>query len=341
MRIEEALLRSPRLRLLPPDGERCRAAWERILVAVEGVGAALEAPQEGLCYLPVAPLLALYRSPSGVARAVRHALARTTSLPYRLGLGTSRFYAHLAARRQRGAGLPCLSPASGEAAAFPLAALSLHPWEGALMEELEELGLTTLGEVRALGKGALGERFGRQGERLAELLAGREPPFLPRRPPGRVEERLELEGSLTVAGLRQAVAVLLERLLARPELKGRSVARLSLSAQLAGGGSWQVGVPFRQPTTSRKALLDRCAAKLLELPAPPLSVAVGVEGVGPAAGRQLPLGAREGKGRLGEAIAHLQRNLGGEAVGKVVPLEEGAWVPERRFLLGPPEVEGR
>jgi len=341
MTIGEALLRCPRLQLLPVDEEGCRAAWERVLGALEGVGIALEAPRQGLCYLPIDPHLPLYRSPAGVIEAAARAAASALPLPPRLGLGSSRFYAHLAARLGRGRRLLFLSPQTKGVEGVGVGALRIDPWNGALVEELEELGIATLGEVRGLGKAALGERFGRRGELLADLLAGREAPFAPRRPEAVCEERLEVEGSLTSEGLRQALAVLVERLLARPELRGRTISLLSLAAGLAGGGSWRRAVVFRQPTASRRALLERCAAKLGELPAPPLWLAVRVERVGPPVGRQLPLGAREREeGRLAETIAHLQRTVGREALGRVVSVEEEARVLERRFLLAPPEVRG-
>jgi protein ImuB len=42
MRLGEALARCPGLRLIPPDPERSARAWETVIGALEGIGAAVE-----------------------------------------------------------------------------------------------------------------------------------------------------------------------------------------------------------------------------------------------------------------------------------------------------------
>jgi len=341
MRFEEALLRCPGLRLLSPDPAGCRELWERVLAAVEGVGGAVEAPMEGVCHLAVAPLLGLYASPAGVAAAVREAVAPLLApAAYRLGVGPSRFYALLAAHLAAAGGVGVVDPNSPLLERLGVWALELHPSCRGVAAELAELGLRTLAAVRAVGGAALAERFGRHGELIQALLAGEERPLQPRPAPEAVEARLELEPPYSEAALARALEVLLERLRSHPRWRGRTVSLLALSAALAGGGSWQRRVVLREPTNSKRLLLDRCRRCLAELPAAPLALSLRVERFGPVAPRQPKLSGRGGRpDALGQAIAQLQAAVGEEALLRVVTVEEQARAPERRFMVAPPEGE--
>src|SRR4051794_11464970 len=50
MRLGEALARCPRLALVPPDPVGVADDWERVVVALEAIGAAVEASRPGLGY---------------------------------------------------------------------------------------------------------------------------------------------------------------------------------------------------------------------------------------------------------------------------------------------------
>src|SRR4051812_49772757 len=50
LRLSEALARCPTLRLIPPDPAGVADEWERLLTALEGIGAAVEPGRPGLAY---------------------------------------------------------------------------------------------------------------------------------------------------------------------------------------------------------------------------------------------------------------------------------------------------
>src|SRR5690348_5183484 len=47
MALTEALARCPELRLIPSDPVGCAQVWERLILRLENIGAAVESPREG------------------------------------------------------------------------------------------------------------------------------------------------------------------------------------------------------------------------------------------------------------------------------------------------------
>src|SRR5947209_13887315 len=98
MRLGEALARCPKLTLVPPDPGGVADGWERVLVRLESIGAAVEPERPGLACFEARGLLRLYCGIEGVLRASRQALR---AWPARYGVACSRFAAVAAATRAR------------------------------------------------------------------------------------------------------------------------------------------------------------------------------------------------------------------------------------------------
>src|SRR5438270_9781306 len=97
MRMGEALARCPRLTLVPPDPAGVADAWERVIIHLESIGAAVEPERPGLACFEARGLLRLHGGIEGVLMAVRRALGK----PARYGVAPSRFAAVAAATRAR------------------------------------------------------------------------------------------------------------------------------------------------------------------------------------------------------------------------------------------------
>ena len=97
MRLGEALARCARLTLVPPDPAGVADSWERLLVRLESIGAAVEPERPGLVCFDVRGLLRLHRGLEGVLAAAR----RSLRMPARYGVAPSRFAAVAAATRAR------------------------------------------------------------------------------------------------------------------------------------------------------------------------------------------------------------------------------------------------
>ena len=82
------------------------------------------------------------------------------------------------------------------------------------------------------------------------------------------------------------LGVLVDRLLARPERRGRTLRAVTLSARLLAGGGWRERVVFRQALSDPERIWLALSLRLLLLPAPAAALGLAVERFGPPAGEQ-------------------------------------------------------
>ncbi|HEY3774618.1 MAG TPA: hypothetical protein VGL69_16570 [Solirubrobacteraceae bacterium] len=373
MRLGEALSRCPELTLVPPDPAGVAELWERLLVRLESVGAAVEPERPGLACFDARGLLALHGGTEGVLRAARTALR----MPVRIGVAPTRFAAVAAATRARhrrpeivgperagrsadgaglagrsphGAGLSGRSPVSDEGrvlardylASLPVALLRARPALAELPEALERLGVSTLGELAALPAGAVADRFGRDGLLAHDLARGGDTPLRPRVPGEVLRESLDLPEAASGPQLERGLGLLIDRLLARRERRARTLRAVVISAVLVErGGTWRVPVVFREaladPVRMRLALVPHLA----RLPAPAERLRLAVERFGPPAADQRalledPSDARAA--RLREAIRQARAAAGPDAALRVLEVDPDSRFPERRAVLAPFEA---
>ena len=349
MRLGEAMSRCPGLRLVPPDPEGVRSLWGAVLDRLEGIGAEVESDHPGAAFFAAAGLQGIHGGDlSGVLAAARRALGAGA----RFGGAPSRFASHAAAlevrprRRARHSGRP--SPASSvvvEAAGvrdflapLPVALLRTRPELQALPEVLERLGIRTLGELAALPSRAVAERFGHPGLLALDLSRGRDTPLDPRRPFEPVVERLDLPEAASGQQLERALELLIARVLARRERRGRSLRGLAVSARFVAGGTWRMSVTLRHASADPARIRLVLAQKLAELPAPSESLALEVEAFGPPAhdqGRLLDEAAAVRRSRLDEAVRQARQAAGEDAALRVLDLDPDSRIPERRAVLAP------
>jgi protein ImuB len=349
MRLGEALARCPGLRLVPPDPAGVADAHDRLLVALEAIGAAVESGRPGLAFFDAHAL----RHVHGPLRDVIATARRAAVHPTRAGAGPTRFAALAAASRARGGRARKPEVISREGvrkalAPLPVALLTTLA-EGreedaglvALPVPLERLGITTLGDLAALPRAATADRFGALGLRARDLARGRDVGLRPRVPVEHLQEQLELPESASGPQLEQGLVLLIDRLLARPERRGRALRSVVLSAVLVEGGTWRERMVFREPLADPKRMRLVLAAKLAGLPAPADVLRLRAEGFGPPAGAQgalltEPAAARSQ--RLREAIRQVRAAGGPEAALRVLAVDPDSRVPERRLTLAPWEA---
>src|SRR3954470_3336277 len=279
MRLGEAMARCPQLALVPPDPAGVADAWERVLVALESIGAAVEPGAPGAVCFDASGLLGLHGGIDGVLRASRRALDR----PARLAAAPSRFAALAAAARARARRPVVVHFARPFLASLPIDLLSLDGRTAALVEPFERLGIRTLGELAALPRAKVADRFGTSGLTAGELArgGGDEPaPRLPmqrlREPLGppapvprqRLREQLALPESASGPALERALALLVDRLLARRERRGRTIRAVVVEATLVEGGTWRERAVFRETLADPARMRLVLAPRLQALPAP-------------------------------------------------------------------------
>ena len=335
----EALARCPSLTLVPPDPAGVADRWERLLVRLESIGAAVEPERPGLACFAVRGLLRLHGgSLERVLGAARHALRQ----PARLGAGPSRFCALAAASRARVRRPEVVAGGEAEAAAYlaplPVALLRGRREAAELPEPLARLGIDTLGALAALPSAAVADRFGAAGLLARELASGRDGRLAPRRPPEQLAEELELPEALSGVQLDHALRLLVDRLLARRERGGRTLRTVVLSAALVEGGTWCELVPFREALADPLRMRLALAQRLALLPAPAERLRLAVERFGPHASDQRSLLDEADdvrRARLREAVRQARAAAGPDAALRVLAVEAESRVPERRVVLTP------
>ncbi len=354
MRLGEALARCPTLTLVPPDPAGVADFWERLLVRLESVGAAVEPERPGLVCFDARGLLRLHGGVEGVLAAVRSVLR----FPTRFGVAPSRFAAIAAATRARarrpeivaGTEMRGRRPEADDGArgqkraraylaGLPVSLLRARPALAGLPEALERLGIRTLGELAELAPAALADRFGTLGLLAHELACGGDSALSPRPASELVREALDLPEAASGLQLERGLGLLIDRLLARRERRGRTLRAVVISAVLVEqGGTW------RQPAVFREALADPVRMRvalvphLTKMPAPAERLRLAVERFGPPASDQRPLledAAAARAGRLREAIRQARAAAGPDAALRVLEVDPDSRFPERRAVLAP------
>jgi protein ImuB len=334
MPMGEALARCPELGLVPADPLGVAQAWEETARALEGMGASVELERAGLAYFEADGLGGVYGGDEETIAVARRAIRR----PARVGAGPTRFCALAAALavRSRHATVIDERRARRYLAAQPVSLLRFRGETEALVEPLSRLGVRTLGELAALGRDALADRFGAPGTLAHRLAGGEDTPLRTRLAEDRLEEGMELGQSSSGAALERVLCALVDRLLARPERRGRTLGAVTLSARLVEGGTWRERVVFRQALADGRRMCLALSLRLTLLPAPAEALRLGVERFGPAEGEQhtlLESGLQARRERLREAVCQMRTVAGQDAALRALCVDLDSRVPERRIVL--------
>jgi protein ImuB len=364
MRMGEALSRCPELALIPADSDRAERSWEEALQRLEGIGAEVESDRAGEAFFEAGGLTGLWGGIEGVLKCARGELGRSVQL----GAGPSRFCAYVAAKMMRGCSdsarvrrqaqpvrgweeqpVLCRIVPEGGAGEFldPLPVSLLCGRLGDdeaddLPNELERLGISTLGRLAGLPRDAVADRFGRLGLRALRLARGEDEQLRPR--PAREAIAVELELPEAVSGpqLERALELLISRLLAHRCRRGRTLRALRLSARLASGGGWRRQVALRRACAEQARLTDALLPHLSLLPAPAATLRLEAVALGTETSEQLTLASpeQERRRRISEAVRQTRSAAGADAVLRVLEVDPESRVPERREVLMPyPESE--
>lgn len=315
-----------------PDPVETVELSEAMVRALEAVGAAVESERVGEAYFAVDGLRGIHGGRAGVLAVARRAAGAALGSEPRIGTGPTRFGALLAARRLR-------PPAPVAVLADRLGA----DREGVeLTVALERLGIETLDALARISADQVADRFGEVGLRALRLARGEDEPLRPRRAHEELAEQVELPEGVAGRQLDRALELLVDRLLALPQRRGRTLLGLRLGARLCAGGSWSVEQGLGRPSASARTLRSLLTPRLEALPGPASALRLRALGLGPPEGDQLALsvgGEEPRRRRLGEAVREVRAAQGAEALLKVLPVDSASRVPERWAVLTPfPEL---
>jgi len=334
--MEVACILIPELSLADPV--EAAELTEALLRGLEGIGAAVESERAGEAFFAVDGLRGIH---GGETAGVIEAARAAAKVEVRIGVAPTRFGAFVAARR----GEAIVSGPGSRQFLGALPVSTLPPRLGLperqaqdLVETLRRLGIETLGALAALSPGRVADRFGTPGLRALRLARGEDAPLRPRRPHEELAAEVELPEGAAGAQLERALELLVDRLLAAPQRRGRTLLGLRFGALLAAGGSWSVEQGLGRPTAAARILRSVLAARLEGVPGPVTALRLRALGLGPPVGDQLELslrGEESRRRRLGDAVREVRSAQGAEALLEVLPLDSASRLPERWAVLTP------
>ncbi|HEX4668771.1 MAG TPA: hypothetical protein VH275_02180 [Solirubrobacterales bacterium] len=331
---------------------------------LEAIGAAVESERVGEAFFAVDGLRGIHGGDSaGVLAAARAAVTGSsrrgdrgsrrragastplaTRTPIRIGTAPDRFTAFAAALKR--VSVPAdrlhvfLAPISTAILSLRLDAPGREAEE--LVVTLERLGIDTLQALSRISPDRVADRFGPLGLQARRLARGEDEPLRPRTPHEELVEEIELPEGTAGSQLERALALLVDRLLAAPQRRGRTLLGLRFGALLSAGGSWSVEQGLGRPTASARTLRSLLTPRLESLPGPVAALRLRALGLGPAAADQTELavgGEEPRRRRLGAAVREVRAVQGPEALLKILPVDSASRVPERWALLTPfPEL---
>ena len=337
MRLGEALAMCPSLTLVEPDPETAEREWEAIVRRLEDSGFSVEPAGPGCAYFETRGVERLY---GGLEQALKRALeAVGSSWDPRVGAAERRFAALAAATVARPGQMLVVSNEQSPTFLAPHP-LTLLPLETGRRQELQDLGVRTIGGLAALPDASVAERLGADGRRAHGLArGGSKRRVRGRRQPAEIVEFLTFPEAVgNELTLRRAFGALLDQVLARPERGGRFIRKIALSARLVGGGSWRRTATLRDPTAEHARLKAALAPKLAELPAPVLELRLELVDLTESRGMQLELVRPEGaviRSHLREGLKQVRASTGSGSVCSVVEVSPWSRIPESRALLVP------
>jgi nucleotidyltransferase/DNA polymerase involved in DNA repair len=309
-----------------------------MLGALDRVSPQVEAAGPGCAYLDVSGLDRHYRDPNALAFTITQAVRVVTELTPQVGIANGKFVAYVAASLGR-AGEPVVVRPGQERAFLDDRSVALLPVPPEIIERMQTLALSTLGDIAELPAPAVEAQFRRIGRRVWELANGIDrDPLRPQTPHEVIVQRLEFESpvvaneALVLAGrqlLRRALVV----------LDRRAARRLHLQVFAEGRLLWERRETFREALSDerRLALIVKMRLSSLTLTEAADTLVLTLDEIGRESGQQRRLitDATPQLDAVGDAIRQIHVRYGRPMVLRVVEVDPCSRHPEERAALIP------
>jgi DNA polymerase-4 len=202
----------PQAVFVPPDFVRYKAVSKQVREIFAQHTDLIEPLSLDEAYLDVTETKTGLPSATATAEAIRAAIREETRLTASAGVAPNKFIAKIASDWRKPDGIFVVRPHQVDAFLAPLPVGRL-PGVGKVMEaKLAELGIATVGDLRALPASNLEQRFGRWGLRLHELAHGiDEHPVQPERPTMQISAEDTFEHDLHLDELESHIRRLAEK----------------------------------------------------------------------------------------------------------------------------------
>lgn len=175
MPIYQARQRCPQGIFLRPRGRRYRELSGRVMAVLARFSPLVEPVSIDEAYVDISGCENLHGAPEAIGRKIKAAIHADSGLSCTVGIAPLKFLAKIASDMDKPDGLTCIH---SEAMPDFIGSLPVSKVPGVGLrtrEQLERMGIATLGDVRRFPEALLRRRLGKYGARLAELAAGVDP----------------------------------------------------------------------------------------------------------------------------------------------------------------------
>jgi nucleotidyltransferase/DNA polymerase involved in DNA repair len=197
-----------------------------------------------------------------------------------------------------------------------------------------------MSQIASLPLDALANQFGEEGILAHQLANGiDERPLLPRAKPAILEQELSCEIPLeSVDTIMAAIDRLLDKLITALRNRNQVCGQIRICLHLDGTSPWYDSITLKEPTHSQREITSLIKHRLetTHFSAGVTDIRLGLTHLGGEMARQSSLLTRERvrqDAQLKRAARQLQAKLGKNPLKKVVQLDPGSRIPERRSAL--------
>lgn len=337
--LREAYHLCPNAIFLPPGRAKYTEAFDDVLAVLHHFSPTVEPCDLGKAFLDASGLEYLFGAKEKLARRVASEVCRQTSLLSKVGMASNKFVADVAATCASAEEPLVVSKGEEREFLAPLP-VRLLPLSDETKKRLDLLGLRALGQIASLPLDALVSQFGQEGLLAHQLARGMDESRLMPRPRSMiVEDELAPDNPLVTAEtLLGAIGLLLDRLILKLRARNRVCGQLRLNLQLDGGGVWHDSFTMKSPTDSEREILMLLKHRLeiAHFPGGITNIHLVLSDLGSEQGTQGPLLQSERvrqEAQLKRAVKSLKVRFGRNPLRKIVHLDPGSRIPERRAGL--------
>lgn len=161
--------RCPHLTIVPVRKDRYKAVSRSVMAILDRYSPLVEPVSIDEAYLDAAGCGRLFGPPEKMARSIQSEIQDQLHLSCSIGVAPLKFLAKIASDMNKPGGLTVIRP---EEVAHVISTLPVEKVPGVgkqALEHLSRMGISTLGDIRALKPAFLIDRFGKFGHRLVEL----------------------------------------------------------------------------------------------------------------------------------------------------------------------------
>jgi len=324
---------------IPLDEDKYNQAFDDVLDVLERFSPIVEAAGQGKAFLDGSGLQGLFGPDEALASRISSEVLRHARLETKVGIASNMFTASMAATLPS-AERRCIVKKGKEGDFLAPLPADLLPISDDTKRRLDLLGLRTLGQIATLPLDALANQFGDEGILAHQLANGVDDrPLIQRAKTAILEQEESCENPLeSVDAILSAIDRSLDKLI--PALKSRNQVcnQLRLCLHFDGTSPWYDTLNLKEPTDSKRQIvfLIKHHLEAAHFSAGVTGIRLGLTQLGGETARQDSLLTREKvrqDAQLKRAAKQLQARLGKNPLKKVVQVDPGSRIPERRSGL--------